>query len=145
MPIYTSNNYMDCMGFNANDTLINVNLLGPAEIQTANSFIRTRIDCFYTSQSVAPYLSESSIASYPHPNHDVLLLTLDPEYQPRGPGHWHCNNTLLDEAIFNTEIHELWTLWLTEKSNFHTTLEWWESTRQNIKGCTTLQTGTNGI
>ena len=147
MPIYTSNNYM---GFNVNDTLINVNLLGQAKTRVVNSFIRTHIDRFYTSQSITPYLFESSIAAYSHPDHDLVLLTLDPDHQPRGPGYWHLNNTLLDEAIFNTEIREFWTLWFTEKSNFPTTLEWWESTRQNfkciaIKCCTRLQTGTNGI
>ena len=61
--------------------------------RTVNSFINTRIDRFYTSQTITPYVAESSIAAYPHSDHDVILLTLDLDRQPRGPGYWHINNT----------------------------------------------------
>ena len=36
-----------------------------------NSFISTRIDLFYTSQPITPYISDTSIIAYPHSDHDI--------------------------------------------------------------------------
>ena len=99
----------------------------------ANSFINTRIDRFYTSQPITPHVSENSIVAYPHSDHDIILLTLDLDHQPRGSGYWHFNNTLLDDAIFGIEIQEFWTQWRTEKTRFPSPLEWWEAAKQNFK------------
>ena len=41
--------------------------------------------------------------------------------------------TLLDDAIFNLEICEFWSQWLTEQPNFPFLLQWWESAKQNFK------------
>ena len=99
----------------------------------ANSFINTRIERFYTSQPITPHVSENSIVAYPHSDHDIILLTLDLDHQPRGSGYWHFNNTLLDDAIFGKEIQEFWTQWRTEKTRFPSPLEWWEAAKQNFK------------
>ena len=99
----------------------------------ANSFINTRIERFYTSQPITPHVSEKSIVAYPHSDHDIILLTLDLDHQPRGSGYWHFNNTLLDDAIFGIEIQEFWTQWRTEKTRFPSPLEWWEAAKQNFK------------
>lgn len=72
--------------------------------------MNTRIDRFYTSQPITPHVSENSIVAYPHSDHDIILLTLDLDHQPRGSGYWHFNNTLLDDAIFGIEIQEFWTM-----------------------------------
>ena len=60
------------------------------------------------------------------------MLSLDLDRQPRGPGYWHFNNTLLDDAIFGTEIQEFWTQWRTEKTRFPSPLEWWEAAKQHF-------------
>ena len=103
------------------------------DTRTANSFINTRIDRFYTSQPITPHVSENSIVAYSHSDHDIILLTLDLDHQPRGPGYWHFNNTLLDDAIFGIEIQDFWTQWRTEKTRFPSPLEWWEAAKQNFK------------
>ena len=98
-----------------------------------NSFISTRIDRFYISQFITPYISNTSIITYPHSDHDLITLSLDLDRQPRGPGYWHFNNTLLDDAIFGTEIQEFWTQWRTKKTRFPSPLEWWEAAKQHFK------------
>ena len=98
-----------------------------------NSFISTRIDRFYTSKPITPYISDTSIIAYPHSDHDLITLTLDLDRQPRGPGYWHFNNTLLDDTIFGIEIQEFWTQWRTEKTCFPSPLEWWEAAKQHFK------------
>ena len=98
-----------------------------------NSFISTRIDRFYISQPIAPYISDTSIIAYPHSDHDLITLTFDLDRQPRGPGYWHFNNTLLDDAIFDLEIQEFWTQWRTEQTRFPSPLEWWETAKQHFK------------
>ena len=100
--------------------------------QQNNSFISTRIDCFYISQPITPYISNTSIIAYPHSDHDLVTLSLDLDRQPRGPGYWHFNNTLLDDAIFGTEIQEFWTQWRTERTRFPSPLEWWEAAKQHF-------------
>ena len=103
------------------------------DTRTAHSFINTRIDRFYTSHTLTPYVSESSIVAYPHSDHDLILLTLDLDRQPRGPGYWHFNNTLLNDAIFELEIKEFWTQWRSEQTSFPSPLEWWEKAKHQFK------------
>ena len=46
-----------------------------------NSFICTRIDRFYTSQTISPYILDSTILAYPHSDHDLISLSLDLNHQ----------------------------------------------------------------
>ena len=97
------------------------------------SFINTRIDRFYTSQPITPYIYDTSIITYPQSDHDLIMLTLDLDCQHQGPGYWHFNNTLLDDAIFGIEILKVWTQWRTEITRFPSPLEWWEAAKQHFK------------
>ena len=97
------------------------------------AFISTRIDRFYTSQPLTPYIADTSIIAYPHSDHDLILLTIDLDRQPRGPGFWHFNNTLLDDAIFQNEIHDFWAQWRLAKTRFPSPVEWWEAAKQHFK------------
>ena len=98
-----------------------------------NSLIRTRIDKFYTAQTLNPQITTTSIVTYPHSDHDLIHLTLDFDSQPRGPGYWHFNNTLLDDAIFGTDIRDFWNHWLTQKQHYETPLRWWEQAKIHFK------------
>lgn len=51
------------------------------DTRTMNSFICTRIDRFYTSQTISPYILHSTILAYPHSDHDLISLSLDLNHQ----------------------------------------------------------------
>ena len=97
-----------------------------------NSIIRTRIDKFLVSYSLAPFISKTSIEPYPHSDHDLIQLSIDLTQHGRGPGFWHFNNTLLSDPIFNDEITTFWNTWLNEKQK-HNLLDWWDKAKSNFK------------
>ena len=103
------------------------------DLRQNNSFTSTHIKRFRISKPITPYNSDTSIIAYPHLDHDLITLYLELDRQPQGPGYWHFNNTLLDDAIFGTEIQEFWTQWRTEKTPFPSPLEWWEAGKQHFK------------
>ena len=93
-----------------------------------NSFIHTRIDKFYISSLLNPFVTQRDILPFSFSDHDLIILTLDLQTQPRGKGYWHFNNTLLDDDILTLEINRFWKEWLTKKkSDFATPLRWWDS------------------
>lgn len=98
-----------------------------------NTFIHTRIDKFYISSLLTPFVTETNILPFSFSDHDLVILTLDLQNQPRGEGYWHFKNSLLDDDIFTTEIHRFWTEWLDKKTNFDTPLKWWDAAKTQFR------------
>lgn len=98
-----------------------------------NTFIHTRIDKFYISSLLDPFVTATDIISFSFSDHDLITLTLDFQTQPRGEGYWHFNNSLLEDDIFTTEINLFWTEWLEKKNNFDTPLKWWDTAKTHFK------------
>ena len=97
-----------------------------------NSIIRTRIDKFFISNSLSPFISKATIEPYPYSDHDLITISFDLTQHERGPGFWHFNNTLLSDPIFADEITTFWNNWLTEKQT-HNILDWWDKAKTNFK------------
>lgn len=100
---------------------------------TQNSFIHTRIDKFFISSSLTPFVTKTDISPFSFSDHDLIMLTLDLHTQPRGEGYWLFNNNLLDDDFLLTEINQFWTNWLTRKNDFNTPLKWWDTAKHNFK------------
>ena len=100
---------------------------------TQNSFIHTRIDKFFISSSLTPFVTKTDISPFSFSDHDLIMLTFDLHTQPRGEGYWLFNNNLLDDDFFVTEINHFWTNWLTRKNDFNTPLKWWDTAKHNFK------------
>ena len=100
---------------------------------TQNSFIHTRIDKFFISSSLTPFVTKTDISPFSFSDHDLIMLTLDLHTQPRGESYWLFNNNLLDDDFFVTEINQFWTNWLTRKNDFNTPLKWWDTAKHNFK------------
>ena len=98
-----------------------------------NTYIHTRIDKFYISSTLTPYVTHTDIIPFPFSDHDLVCLTIDLNNQPRGEGYWIFNNTLLQDDIFNTNTKNFWTEWLTRKNEFATPLLWWDAAKQHFK------------
>ena len=98
-----------------------------------NSFIHTRIDKFYISSLLHPFVTATDILPFSFSDHDLVMLTFDLQTQPRGEGYWHFNNSLLDDDIFNTEMNQFWTEWLGKKNDFDNPLKWWDKAKLHFK------------
>jgi len=99
---------------------------------TGDSIIRTRIDKFFISNSLSPFISKATIEPYPYSDHDLISISFDLTQHEHGPGFWHFNNTLLADPIFTDEITTFWNNWLTEKQT-HNILDWWDKAKTNFK------------
>ena len=97
------------------------------------SFIRTRIDKFIISRTINHFVTDTSIKSYMHSDHDYVSLTLNLENIKRGLGFWHFNNELLADAAFEAEIKDFWTVWQTKYDDFADPLVWWDKAKNNFK------------
>ena len=98
-----------------------------------NTYIHTRIDKFYISSTLTPYLTKTDIIPFSFSDHDLICLTFDLSNQPRGEGYWLFNTNLLQDEIFNTNMNNFWTKWLTRKNDFTTPLLLWDTTKQKFK------------
>ena len=97
-----------------------------------NTPVLTRIDKFYITYALTNNTTKSDIKPYPHSDHELILLTLDLSHMKRGRGYWHFNNTLLNNAMFTTDITNFWTNWLTQKYTFNNQLEWWDKAKYHF-------------
>ena len=100
---------------------------------TTNAPILTRIDKFYISYDLTKNTTKSDIKPFPHSDHDLILLTLDLSQIKRGPGYWHFNNTLLQNALFTSDITAFWANWLSKKHNYTNLLAWWDKAKYHFK------------
>ena len=98
-----------------------------------DSYISTRIDKFFTTRSLNPFIAEASIKPYPFSDHDYISLALSFDKIKRGPGYWHFNNDLLSNVNFLTEIEEFWNEWSGKIDDFANPLVWWDKTKQHFK------------
>ena len=98
-----------------------------------NSLIRSRIDKFLISRNLSPKAVKTAILPYPHSDHDLISLSLDLTQQPRGPGLWHFNNSLLNDPVFAAEIRSFWESWLAQKETLNSPLLWWDKAKQSFK------------
>ena len=100
---------------------------------TDQSPILTRIDKFYTPQSISHLITKNDITPYPHSDHDLILVQLDLSNTPRGKDFWHFINSLLDNAAFKADLIAFWQKWLTKKSDFANLLTWWNKAKFQLK------------
>lgn len=100
---------------------------------TPNSYIHTRIDKFYISSQLTPFVTQTDLLPYSFSDHDLIPLPFDLNIQPCGDGYCLVNNNLLEDDIFTTEIESFWTNWLTKKNKFNTPLKWWNTAKNKFK------------
>jgi len=77
--------------------------------------VKSRIDFFLISKHLTKFVKKVDIQASIAPDHNTILLSLSwPNENPRGPGVWRFNNSLLEDKEYTTKILELY-LQLREK------------------------------
>lgn len=99
---------------------------------TDNSIIRTRIDKFLLSTAISHLVTDSAIKPYPFSDHDYFSIKLNMDNIQRGPGYWHLNNELLQDACFEAEIKDFWTQLETQYNTFHDPRLWWDKAKKHF-------------
>lgn len=80
--------------------------------------VKSRIDFFLISKHLTKFVKKVDIQTSIAPDHNTILLSLSwPNENPRGPGFWKFNNSLLEDKEYTTKILELYPQ-LREKYNY---------------------------
>ena len=107
-----------------------------------NSYIHTRIDKFYVTNTLTNVITTTAIISFPLSDHDTILLMISLQEHQRGNGYWHFNNSLLTDHIFNAEINNFWNTWITKKTTFPNLLQWWDKAKYHFKNISIKRSST---
>jgi len=71
--------------------------------------VKSRIDFFLISKHLTKFDKKVDIQTSIAPGHNMILLSLSwPNENPRGPGFWKFNNSLLEDKEYTTKILELY-------------------------------------
>ena len=107
-----------------------------------NTYIHTRIDKFYVTNTLTNVITTTAIIPFPFSDHDTILLTINLQQHQRGNGYWHFNNSLLADHIFNAEINNFWNTWITKKTTFPNLLQWWDKAKYHFKNISIQRSST---
>ena len=67
---------------------------------------QSRLDYFLISEDALPYVESTNIKPGYRSDHSVVELTLNLHHQPKGPGLWKFNNSLLLDEKYVSEIRQ---------------------------------------
>ena len=97
--------------------------------------IQSRLDRIYVSASLIPLVNEVEITPFSWSDHDFITMDVTPPDppNPRGPGYWKINNTVLEDVEYKQIIKEFWNFWRGKKDNYSSLLIWWDMGKIKIK------------
>ena len=100
--------------------------------------VKSRIDFFLISKHLTKFVKKVDIQTSIAPDHNTILLSLLwPDENPRRPGFWKFNNSLLEDKEYKTKILELYPH-LREKYYYVNDPQlFWELIKMEIR-CTTI-------
>ena len=67
---------------------------------------QSRLDYFLVSEDLLPYVESTNIKPGYRSDHSVVECTLNLQHQPKGPGLWKFNNSLLRDEKYVSEIRQ---------------------------------------
>ena len=101
--------------------------------EKADKTIKTRIDRIYITTSLIE-TATANIVTCPLSDHDAVTATIQlPCENPRGPGIWKLNNTILSDTSYCHEISSFLDYWLTRQHEYESISQWWDDQKEHIK------------
>ena len=99
--------------------------------------VKSRIDFFLISKHLTKCVKKVDIQTSIAPDHNMIILSLSwPNENPRGPGFWKFNNSLLEDKEYTTKILELYPQ-LREKYHYVNDQQlFWELIKMEIRSTT---------
>ena len=94
--------------------------------------IHRRLDRIYITNTVT--VKTSKIYPIPLSDHDGVTVSFQiREINPRGPGIWKLNTSILKHKEFQRIFKEYWTLWQKQKRKYENQLLWWDAGKLHLK------------
>ena len=70
----------------------------------------------------------------PLSDHNAVTAHIQlPNENPRGPGVWKLNNTILSDTNYRHEMNTFLDYWQTQKNAYDTICQWWDALKEHIK------------
>ena len=88
---------------------------------------------FLSSNLLYSSVIDISVISYGLSDHHIVCMKLHDSSTPHGQGRWICNNSLRKDEDCNFRFIIFWKYWITQKHNYDTLADWWESGKFRIK------------
>ena len=102
--------------------------------RTYNPLVKRRLDYFFVSSAVQPFVSSVSIHSAPSTDHSAITLSLKSfDKNKIGPSHWRFNSALLKDPVYVQQIRFNILIWKTEYHNADDPIGLWEYIKYNIR------------
>ena len=92
----------------------------------AGNTIHSRTDRIYIANSLKT--KSSKIIPTPFSDHNSVAVTLQIiKKEPKRPGVWKLNTSILKHENFQKTFAEFWKEWQNQKNKYHNINDWWES------------------
>ena len=103
-----------------------------------SSKIQCRLDYFLISKTLINEVLTCEILNAPETDHCIIKLHLKSESsrQPKGPGFWKFNNSLLEDEKYTNKLHESITLFKNKYSDVDDLSLRWDLLKMEIRGFT---------
>jgi len=99
--------------------------------------VKSRIDFFLISKHLTKFVKKVDIQTSIAPDHNMILLSLSwPNENPRGPGFWKFNNSLLEDNEYTTKILELYPKFREKYNYVNDEQLFWELIKMEIRSTT---------
>ena len=91
----------------------------------ADNAIHSRLDRFYITKTIKT--TKCQIIPTKISDHDsVSAYILVNKTEPKGPGTWKLNTSILTNKSFQNIFKQFWKNWQNEKAKYKTHSEWWQ-------------------
>ena len=93
----------------------------------------SRLDYFFISSDLLNVIEQINTNPTGLSDHEIIHIKLINHDNPKGPGRWICNNSILNNEDCSFRINHFWDYWKKKKNNYPDLLTWWEYGKTKLK------------
>lgn len=95
--------------------------------------IHSRLDRIYTSKTIKVKTCKINPVSLSDHDSVTVILQMISEENPRGPGIWKLNISILKHKKFQGIFKTFWTFWQKKKKEYKNHNDWWDTGKLYFK------------
>ena len=103
----------------------------------------SRIDRAYTNTKLRINIRLKHILTSFLDHYHAVYVERKYQDLKRGKGYWILNASILTDDNYKKEIENLWNNWRSQKHNFSSVSQWWETGKKHVRDFTKLYTRAN--
>ena len=94
------------------------------------------LDMIFIDQSMVQFVNQVNISHGYRSDHKIVDITLQYNINPRGPGYWKLNTSLLKDNDYVQKINQLLNIELAQESNYSSKRTHWEIIKLTVRSST---------